>query len=413
MKMYAQNCNRQIRTYGTVSRRRYNVTRFLRFTIAATAMFISVGGLALPQTISAGATLAERFASVSASRNAGSAGVPGERSRDHSRRQLTANPANVSFGSVAVGSTGLQSLTLTNSGTASTTISSVGVSGTGFSIAGLSTPMTLNAGQSASFSAAFTPASAGNASGSISIDSDASASPMTIALSGTGTQPQWSVLPTSVNFGNVNVGSNSSQNVTVTNSGNTALTISSATLSGQGFSINGLALPQTISAGASTTFAAQFAPASAGSAAGSISVSSNASGSPATIALSGAGVQGKLTANSASVTFGSVAVGSSGLQSVTLTNSGTASIAISSASASGTGFAVAGLSTPMTLSAGQGASFSASFTPSSAGNASGSISIVSNAPGSPLAIALSGTGTQAKIAVAPSSAAFGSVVIGN
>ena len=113
---------------------------------------------------------------------------------------------------------GLQSITLTNSGTASITISSAGASGTGFAIAGLSTPMTLSAGQTVLFSASFTPTSAGKASGNISIDSDAPGSPMAIALSGTGTQPQWSVLPTSVNFGNVNVGSNSLQNVTVTNS---------------------------------------------------------------------------------------------------------------------------------------------------------------------------------------------------
>ncbi len=304
-------------------------------------------------------------------------------------------------------------MTLTNSATASITISSANVSGTGFAIAGLSMPMTLSAGQSVGFSASFTPSSAGNASGSISIASDAPGSPMTIALSGTGTQSQWSIIPTSLNFGNVNVGSNSSQNITLTNSGTATLVISSATLSGQGFSISGLALPQTVAPGASATFAAQFAPAAAGSNSGSISVSSNAPGSPATIALSGTGVQGKLNASSTSVSFGSVAVGSSGLQSMTLTNSGTASITISSASTSGTGFAIAGLSTPMTLSAGQSVGFSVSFTPSSAGNASGSVSIASNTPGSPMAIALSGTGMQAQIAVAPSSAAFGSVVVGN
>jgi hypothetical protein len=320
---------------------------------------------------------------------------------------------SVSFGSVAVGSSGLQPMTLTNSATASITISSANVSGTGFAIAGLSMPMTLSAGQSVGFSASFTPSSAGNASGSISIASDAPGSPMTIALSGTGTQSQWSIIPTSLNFGNVNVGSNSSQNITLTNSGTATLVISSATLSGQGFSISGLALPQTVAPGASATFAAQFAPAAAGSNSGSISVSSNAPGSPATIALSGTGVQGKLNASSTSVSFGSVAVGSSGLQSMTLTNSGTASITISSASTSGTGFAIAGLSTPMTLSAGQSVGFSVSFTPSSAGNASGSVSIASNTPGSPMAIALSGTGMQAQIAVAPSSAAFGSVVVGN
>ena len=242
---------------------------------------------------------------------------------------------------------------------------------------------------------------------------------MTVALSGTGTQTQTpvqsqlSITPTSVSFGNVNVGSSSSQNITLTNSGNAALAISSATPSGQGFSINGAVLPQTIGAGASVTFAVQFAPASAGNTSGTISVNSNAAGSPATIALGGTGVQGQLTANPTSVSFGGVAVGSNGSRSMTLTNSGTASITISSAGVSGTGFAIAGLTTPTMLSPGQSVGFSAGFTPSAAGNASGSISFASNAPGSPMAIALSGTGMLAQIAAAPSSAAFGNVVVGN
>jgi hypothetical protein len=306
-------------------------------------------------------------------------------------------------------------MTLTNSGATSITISSAAVSGASFGIAGLSTPMTLSSGQRMSFSASFTPSSAGGANGSISIASDAPSSPMTTELSGTGTQSQseLSISPTSVNFGNVKVGSSSSQNITLTNSGNAALTISSATPYGQGFSITGLGLPQTISVGASMTVVAQFAPASPGSTSGTISVGSNAPGSPATIALSGTGAQGLLAANPTSVSFGSVAVGNNGSQSMTMTNSGTASITISSASVSGTGFAIAGLSTPMTLSAGQSVGFSTGFTPSSAGNASGSISFASNAPGSPMAIALSGTGTQAQIAAAPASAAFGNVVVGN
>lgn len=410
MKIRAQKWNHQIQVYRQTSHKQSDVTGFLLLTatLTAIAIVVSITGLALPS-----ATFAARLAPASAGRTSGRSGAPAEGLREHRHRQLTANAASVSFGSVAVGSSGSQSITLTNSDTASITISSVSVSGAGFAVAGLSMPLTLNAGQSIVFSASFTPSSAGNASGSISIVSDAPSSPMTIALSGTGMQAQWSITPTSVNFGNVNVGSNSSQNITLTNSGSAALTISSATLSGPEFSIIGLSLPQTISPGASATFGVQFAPAAAGSDSGTISVSSNPSGSPATIALSGTGVQGKLTANAASVSFGSVAVGSSGSQSMTLTNSGTASITISSASASGTGFAVAGLSMPLSLSAGQSVSFSASFTPSSAGSASGSISIASNAPGSPMAIALSGTGTQAQIAATPSSAAFGSVVVGN
>ena len=49
---------------------------------------------------------------------------------------------------------------------------------------------------------------------------------------------------------------------------------------------------------------------------------------------------------------------------MTLTNSGTASLLVNNASYSGPGFNVTGLSTPLTLSAGQGSSFTASFGPS-------------------------------------------------
>ena len=49
-----------------------------------------------------------------------------------------------------------------------------------------------------------------------------------------------------------------------------ALTISQATVAGTGFNITGLSVPQTINAGASVSFTAQFAPTTAGSATGSV-----------------------------------------------------------------------------------------------------------------------------------------------
>ena len=66
--------------------------------------------------------------------------------------------------------------------------------------------------------------------------------------------------------------------------------------------------------------------------------------------------------------------------SVTLKNTGTASVAISQGSASGTGFSITGLAA-QTLTAGQSTSFTAKFSPTTAGSATGSVSIVSNAPG--------------------------------
>src|SRR5271155_5200053 len=328
---------------------------------------------------------------------------------------LTSNPASINFGSLLVGASGSVNVTLTNSGTASVAISQGSSSGTGYSITGLSSPSTLTAGQSTSFTAKFSPTAAGNATGSISIVSNAPGSPLVIALSGSGTasQPQLTISPASVAFGSVSVGSSGSQTVTLTNAGNATLTVTQASTSGTGFSMSGASMPMTINAGSSASFSAIFAPTTTGAASGSISVVSNAPGSPAAIALSGTGIQGQLGASPASVNFGSVAVGSTGSQTITLTNSGSASVTISTATASGTGLSISGLSAPQTLGAGLSTTFSAQFVPTSAGSASGSISIASNAPTSPLTIPLSGTATQPQLAVTPSTAAFGNVVTGS
>ena len=326
---------------------------------------------------------------------------------------LAANPTTAAFGNVAVGSSGQQSITITNTGTTSATISQVSASGTGFSITGITAPVTIGAGLNVNFTAQFAPTATGSASGSISITSNATDATLSIPLSGTGTRGGLSANPTSVNFGSVPVGTSGLQSVTLTNSGTANVTISAASASGTGFSITGLATPLTLTPGQNTSFTAKFSPAATGSASGSVSITSNAPGSPMSIALSGTGVQAQLTASPASVAFGSVAVGSSAAQTITLTNGGTASVTITAATASGSGFSLSGLSLPLTIPAGQNATFTAQFAPVSAGNATGSISITSNAPSSPLAIPLSGTGTQSQLGANPTSAAFGSVTVGN
>jgi Cep192 domain 4/Abnormal spindle-like microcephaly-assoc'd, ASPM-SPD-2-Hydin/HYDIN/CFA65/VesB-like, Ig-like domain len=327
---------------------------------------------------------------------------------------LGANPSNVNFGNRLLGSSVTVPITLTNSGTSGVAISQATASGAGFSISGL-VPMTLNAGQSTSFTATFVPTTAGAVTGSVSISSSAPGSPLTIALSGSSTQAQpqlqLTINPASVAFGNVAVGSSAAQNVTLTNSGSGSLNITGVTPSGTGFSLTGLTT-QTISAGASVTFPVKFSPSSAGSATGSISISSNAPGSPATIALSGTGVQGQLTANPANFNFGSVLVGNNGSQTITLINGGTASVAISGGSASGAGYSISGLSATA-LKPGQSTAFTVQFSPSGVGAASGSISITSNAPNSSLTISLSGSGIQPQLGANPSSASFGNVIIGN
>jgi Abnormal spindle-like microcephaly-assoc'd, ASPM-SPD-2-Hydin/Viral BACON domain len=223
-------------------------------------------------------------------------------------------------------------------------------------------------------------------------------SPMsvTVTLAVTATQTNLlSVNPTSVAFGNINLANNNTKTVTLTNSGTGSVTISQINVVGLGISVNGVATPMTLTAGQSTVLSIVYSPTVLGVVAGSISVVSNATNSPAVILATGTGVQPQLTASPASLNFGNVAVGSSGTQTITLSNNGTAAATVSQAVVSGTGYTMSGLVTPMTLAAGASTSFSVQFAPTAAGSDSGSVTVTSNTPNSPTMVATSGTGTAA------------------
>lgn len=334
---------------------------------------------------------------------------------------LTISPATVAFGNVVTGTSATQTITLDNTGSGSVTVSQANATGSGFTITGLSLPLTLAAGQSASFNAVFSPGAAGNATGSISVVSNAAGSPATVSLTGTGgtSQPtgtggasQASVSPASLNFGTVEVGFRSTATLTMSNTGTSTVTVSQVSATGNGFSVSGPSLPVTLTGGKAASFEVAFTPATAASSTGGVSIVSDASSAPVTIPLSGTGASLLLSLSPANVSFGSIATGSSSTQTVTLSNTGTAPVTISQATAS-IGFSISGLSLPITLAAGQSASFNAVFAPTAAGTATGSISVVSNASNSPAAISLSGTGSTQSLSLNPSSLSFGNITIGN
>ncbi len=94
----------------------------------------------------------------------------------------------------------------------------------------------------------------------------------------------------SVAFGNVNLNTPATQTVQLTSSGTAPLIISSATVQGTGFTMSGMATPATLNPGQSAVLSLQFNPATAGAAAGTVTIASNAASSAtATIALSGTG----------------------------------------------------------------------------------------------------------------------------
>jgi fibronectin type 3 domain-containing protein len=310
--------------------------------------------------------------------------------------QLAANPISVNFGSVVVGNSGTQAITITNSGNASATISQANVTGAAYKITGLTLPLTLAAGASTSFTASFAPTSAGSSTGQISLVSNAINSPTTVTLSGTGTTQlaQLGANPASVNFGSITLGKSATQAVTITNTGNASVSVSQITTTGTGFSGSGITVPLTLAAGQSATYTAKFAPTTAGASTGQISFVSNAANSPTVVALTGTGTTaaGTLAVSPTALNFGSVLVGNSGSLSATLTASG-ASVTISSATFSGSSnYSLIGMTFPLTLSAGQSASFTVVYAPTTAGSTTGQVSFASNASNTPTVVSLSGTG---------------------
>jgi hypothetical protein len=93
----------------------------------------------------------------------------------------------------------------------------------------------------------------------------------------------------SLGFGNVNVGSSSTQSVTLTNSGGSNLSVANVTISGAGFSVNGISAGLIVAPTASVAMNVTFAPAASGSVTGSVAITSSASNSPLTVSFSGTG----------------------------------------------------------------------------------------------------------------------------
>jgi hypothetical protein len=327
---------------------------------------------------------------------------------------LTPSATTLTFGSVPVAGTATQSISVTNTGTATVNVSQVTISGTGFTVIGGSASPSIPVGQSSTVQVQFSPQSTGAITGAITVTSDASNSPLTVSLTGAGSAPVLAISPVAVNFGSVSVGQNGSQSIKLTNTGTSVITISAASSLGAGFGMNGLTAGQTIAAGANVSFNATFTPTGTGSVTGSISITSNAPGSPASIALTGTGAQAVGSANPTSVAFGSVVMGTNHSQSITLKNTGNTTLTFSQVNVTGgPAFTITGLSTATTIAAGASMSFNAIFTPSSTTAVSGSIALTTNGSPAVLTIPLSGTGSAATVQLGsnPTSLAFGEVNI--
>ena len=223
--------------------------------------------------------------------------------------------------------------------------------------------------------------------------------------------PVASLSPSSLTFASQTVATTSSaQTVTLSNSGNAALSITAISIAGTNPSdfAETNSCGSSVAAGASCSISVTFTPAASGSFSATLTFTDNATGSPQSVALAGTGASAgggggtgstpSVTLSSTSLSFGSQPDDiTSSAQTVTLTNTGTAAMTISSLTIAGTNasdFGEVADTCGSSLAAGGACTVEVAFTPAAAGSFTATLSITDNATGSPQSVTLSGTGTN-------------------
>jgi hypothetical protein len=339
-------------------------------------------------------------------------------------RTLTITPTSLDFGSVNVGTTSPeQTVTLANTGNASLDVTALSAAAAPFARTATGTcagtlPITLAAGASCTLTYTYTPAATGAANQTLTVTSSGTGSG-TIALAGNGVQGSLAITPTSVNFGSVNVGTPSAEEtVTLANTGNASLDVTALSAAAAPFARTATGscpatLPITIAAGASCTLTYTYTPTAAGAASQNLTVTANAPGS-GTIALSGNGIAGEFSVTPNPVAFGNQLVGTTSMAlTATLSNSGAGSLTVSALPDPSAPFARSGGTcgaTPFAIAGGSSCTVQYTFAPTASGAANGSVAIVTSVAS--VNLSLTGSGIQGALAIAPTTVAFGNVLVG-
>jgi len=305
-------------------------------------------------------------------------------------------PASLWFASQGVGTTSApQTITLSNPAGVGFNITNIAASGE-FSQTN-DCGASLAAGAHCTITVRFSPTSTGSESGAITITDSTPSGPVAIPLSGTGVNgPALTANPARVIFPPQNVGTSSQPlPITLVNTGNSTLNINGVSLAGQDPSdfaqTNNCG--SSLAAAASCTVNVTFAPNTGGSRTAGITVSGTEPGSPQFVPLVGTALGAAATVSPTALSFAAQTVGTtSTAETATLTNSGNAPLNITGITASAD-FAQTN-TCGTSLAAGSSCQISVSFSPSAAGNATGSITITQSG-GKPVTVALSGIGLAA------------------
>jgi hypothetical protein len=306
-------------------------------------------------------------------------------------------------------------VTITNGGTAALHITTVTLAGTNagdFAVpAGSNTcnGATVAVNATCTVNVTFTPTGTGARQANLQVADDAPGTPQTLSLTGNGLaagSPVASITPASpVMFPSTAQGVASAPvTVTVTNTGNATLNISTVTFTGTNAADFSAATntcnAAALAANATCTVGVVFTPGAVGVRTATLQVADNAAGTPQSATLTGTG-----TAAGPAVTItpsGPVAFPNtvqnvtSAAMVLTVTNSGNAPLTVSAVGIAGTNpgdFAQTNNCTTAAIAAAGNCMVSVTFTPTAVGLRQATLQLTDNATGSPQLVALSGTGT--------------------
>ena len=308
-----------------------------------------------------------------------------------------------------------QTVTVTNNTSSAVSFSSYSVGTANYTAApdatnGCSQTENLAVGASCVIDVTFTPtAASGVLNDTLTIhDTLTGDTTQTVSLTGVATASAGvaTIAPsTGIAFGNVNVGSKSSpQTVTITNTGNQNLSLTSINTSLAAFPITDTCTT-TLAPTKNCTVSVTFAPTAAGAVSGDLSISaSDDNGSPHQVPLSGTGIASTATVSVAPATLtfgGQLLTTTSAPQNVVITNTGTAAATITSITTTGDFSQTNNCGS--SVGAAGSCTIMVTFAPTSTTNPrTGTLTIISSDSGSPHVVSLTGSGWNFSIS-APSS----------
>jgi PKD repeat protein len=210
---------------------------------------------------------------------------------------LVINPGSLTYGSVTIGQTNSLSFSVINTGEA--TLSGTATSAAPFAVAG-GAVYSVAGGQTQTVTVAFAPGTSGTFNDSVIFTSNGGDS--TNAVNGTGlTSGSITVTPTAHDFGTLATGTTAQTSFTVTNSGGTAVSNGTATVSSPYTIVSGATF--SVAGFSSTNVVVRFAPVSAGDFTNNV-IFATANGGVATNAVTGTGAIVPVASFSASPTNG-------------------------------------------------------------------------------------------------------------